>query len=78
MIMEPLSVVSVYDRVNRSIGSSSTLLQLETAERLVELFCRQSNRPELNEKLRMEFQRRAQLLHYFDWKNFRDFGFDAA
>lgn len=76
--MKTLAILSVYERVSRSVRSSITLLQLETAERLVELFCRQSGRPELNEKLHTEFKQKATTLHYFDWKHFRDFGSNAA
>jgi hypothetical protein len=51
---------------------------LEAAERLVELFKRQDTSPELNEKLELIFIRKAETLHYGEWKKFRDFGSDAA
>lgn len=76
--MDKQKINDVYDCINRNILSSRSLLQLESAERLVDLFKRQNTSPELNEKLEMIFIRKAEKLHYFEWKKFRDFGADAA
>ncbi len=76
--MDKQKINEVYDTVNRNILSSHSLLQLESAERLVNLFKRQNTSPELNEKLEMIFLRKAQMMHYFEWKKFREFGADAA
>ncbi|HTF06434.1 MAG TPA: hypothetical protein VK826_20520 [Bacteroidia bacterium] len=76
--MDKQKVNQVYDIINRNIVSSHSLLQLEAAERLVDLFKRQNTSPELSEKLEMNFIRKAETLHYFEWKKFREFGSDAA
>ena len=76
--MDKQKINDVYDCVNRNILSSHSLLQLESAERLVDLFKKQNISPELNEKLEMIFLRKAEMMHYFEWKRFRDFGADAA
>jgi hypothetical protein len=67
-----------FQYVSRSITSSNSLLQLETAERMVGLFRRQNIYPELSEKLDEMFVNKAEALHYFEWKRFRDFGAYAA
>lgn len=72
--MDRHNIHGVFDRVSNSIASSNSLLQLETAERLVELFRRQNSYPELSEKLDALFLQKAGALHYFEWKQFRDFG----
>lgn len=76
--MDKQKINDVYDIVNRNILSSHSLLQLESAERLVDLFKRQNTSPELSEKLEMVFIRHAGKLHYFEWKRFRESGQDAA
>jgi hypothetical protein len=76
--MKTSSIKTVYDRIYNSIMSSVSLLQLETAERMVELFRKQNTQPELSEKLDAVFVEKAKTLHYFDWKKFRDFGQEAA
>lgn len=63
-----------YQWVSNSIASSISLLQLETAERMVSLFRRQNMYPELSEKLDEMFVSKAEALHYFEWKQFRDYG----
>ena len=73
-VMDKQKINEVYDTVNRNILSSHSLLQLETAERMVDLFKRQNTSPELSEKLEMIFLRKAEALHYFEWKKFREFG----
>jgi hypothetical protein len=78
MEMDKQKISEVYDCVNRNIVSSHSLLHLESVERLVDLFKRQNTSPELNEKLEMIFLRKAEALHYFEWKKFREFGADAA
>jgi|GEM_PF-1494070 len=68
-----------YDRLCRTIESSSTLLQLETTEKLLDLFRRrESEHPELHEKLQVLFTDKAEQLHYFDWKVYKKFGAEAA
>lgn len=76
--MDKQKINDVYEIVNRNIFSSHSLLQLEAAEKLVDLFKRQNTSPELNEKLEMNFIRHAEKLHYFEWKRFRDTSSDAA
>ncbi len=76
--MDKQKIIDVYERVNRNILSSISLLQLEAAERMVDLFKRQNTSPELNEKLELIFLKKAESLHYFEWKKFREFGSDAA
>ncbi|MFM2016694.1 MAG: hypothetical protein RL007_350 [Bacteroidota bacterium] len=76
--MDKQKIIEVFNRISNSILSSRNLLQLEAAERLVELFKRQETSPELNEKLELIFIRKAETLHYTEWKKFRDFGSDAA
>lgn len=76
--MDKQKINEVYDSVNRNILSSRSLLQLEAAERMVDLFKRQNTSPELNEKLELIFLKKAELMHYFEWKRFREFGSDAA
>jgi hypothetical protein len=76
--MDKQKIIEVFNRISNSILSSRNLLQLEAAERLVELFKRQDTSPELNEKLELIFIRKAETLHYGEWKKFRDFGSDAA
>jgi hypothetical protein len=77
--MDTSQIPAIAERISNSIRSSITLLQLETTERLLALFCaKQTAHPELNEKLRNEFAQKASLLHYYEWKRFREFGADAA
>ncbi|MCU0433775.1 MAG: hypothetical protein MUC87_10010 [Bacteroidia bacterium] len=77
--MDTPQIPAIAERISNSIRSSITLLQLETTERLLALFCAQQTAyPELNEKLRAEFARKAENLHYFEWKRFRELGADAA
>ena len=76
--MDKQKIIEVFNRISNSILSSRNLLQLEAAERLVELFKRQDTSPELNEKLELIFIRKAETLHYKEWKKLRDFGSDAA
>lgn len=76
--MDKQKINEVYDVVNRNIVGSHSLLQLESAERMVDLFKRLNTSPELNEKLEMIFLRKAEALHYFEWKKFRESGSDAA
>ena len=77
--MESNQVKYTFDWVNNTILSSSSLLQLATAERLMELFrSQQHTYPELNEKLNAVFLSKAEALHYFEWKRFRDQGAEAA
>ena len=76
--MEAQQVNQVFDRVSNCINSSTSLPQLETAERLMDLFRHQHSRPELNEKLNSIFITKAEAFHYFEWKKFRDFGAEAA
>ena len=70
--MNTNQVLGTFERISNSILSSKTLLQLETAERLLELFRHQKIQPELNEKLNLIFVNKAETLHYFEWKRFRD------
>ncbi len=76
--MDKQKITDVYDKVQKNILSSHSLLQLESAEKLVDLFKRQDTSPELNEKLEIVFLRKAETLHYFEWKKFREYGSDAA
>lgn len=76
--MNRYNINEVYECVNRNILSSHSLLQLESAEKLVDLFKRQNTSPELNEKIENIFIRKAEKLHYFEWKKIKDFGSDAA
>jgi hypothetical protein len=77
--MESNQVHHTFHWVNNNILSSSSLLQLATAERLMELFrSQQHTYPELNEKLNAVFLSKAEALHYFEWKRFRDQGAEAA
>jgi hypothetical protein len=76
--MDKQKINDVYNRVQQNILASHSLLQLESAERLVELFKHQDTSPELSEKLEMIFIRKAETLHYFEWKKFKQFGSDAA
>ena len=76
--MEKQKINDVYDKVQKNILSSHSLLQLESAEKLVDLFKRQDTSPELSEKLEIVFLRKAETLHYFEWKKFREYGSDAA
>jgi hypothetical protein len=76
--METNQVPDVYARISNSILSCNSLLQLQTAERLLELFRRQNIQPELTEKLNLIFVRKAESLHYFDYKRFTDCGLEAA
>jgi hypothetical protein len=72
--MESRNINLIFERISSSITSSNSLLQLETAERMVELFRRQNTYPELTEKLELVFLRKADALHYFEWKRSKDFG----
>jgi hypothetical protein len=65
--MDKQKIIEVFNRISNSILSSRNLLQLEAAERLVELFKRQETSPELNEKLELIFIRKAETLHYTEW-----------
>ncbi|MCX6311924.1 MAG: hypothetical protein NT084_09865 [Bacteroidetes bacterium] len=76
--MESNKVLGIFERISSSILSSNSLLQLETAERLLNLFQQQNIQPELNEKLNIIFVNKAKTLHYFEWKSFRDCGLEAA
>lgn len=76
--MEQEKIIDIYERVNRNILSSRSLLQLESAEKLVDLFKRQNTSPELNEKIETIFIRKAEKMHYFEWKKIREYGSDAA
>jgi hypothetical protein len=77
--MDTQQIPAIAERISNSIRSSCSLLQLETTERLLNLFCaQQTTHPELNEKLRAEFSRKAESIHYFEWKRFKEFEADAA
>ncbi len=76
--MKPTQVNGIFERISSSILSSESLLQLETSERLLELFRQQHTSPELNEKLNSIFINKAEALHYFEWKRFRDGDLEAA
>lgn len=76
--MDKHKIDQVYECVNRNIMSSHSLLQLESAEKLVDLFKRQNTSPELNEKIENIFIRKAEKMHYFEWKKIREYGSDAA
>ena len=76
--MDKQRINEVFGIINRSILSSRSLLQMESAERMVDLFRKQNVSPELNEKIELIFIREAQKMHYFEWKKFREFGTDAA
>jgi hypothetical protein len=76
--MKANQVNQVFERISNCILSSNSLLQLETSERLMQLFKHQHIQPELNEKLETIFLNKAEKLHYYDWKQFRDFGSEAA
>jgi hypothetical protein len=76
--MENQQIHCIFERVSNSIQSSKSLLQLETSERLLELFRQQHSYPELNEKLSSIFFNKAEALHYFEWKRFRDGDLEAA
>ena len=76
--MNTNQVLDTFERISNSIVSSNSLLQLETAERLLELFRQQNSQPELSEKLNLIFTNKAETLHYFEWKRFRDCGLEAA
>ena len=76
--MDNHQINGVFERVSNSILSSESLLQLETSERLMELFRKQYTYPELTEKLNSIFLNKAEALHYFEWKRFRDGNLEAA
>lgn len=76
--MESNKVLGIFERISNSILSCNSLLQLETAERLVELFRNQIVHPELNERLKIIFINKAETLHYLEYKHFRDCGLEAA
>lgn len=76
--MDNNQVLGIFERIRNTIISSNTLFQLETAERLLELFRQQNNQPELSEKLNFIFSEKAETLHYFEWQRFRDCGLEAA
>ncbi|CAN5829826.1 hypothetical protein BH11BAC7_BH11BAC7_06120 [soil metagenome] len=76
--MENHQVNGIFERVSNSILSSESLLQLETSEKLMELFRQQNTYPELTEKLNSIFMNKAVALHYFEWKRFRDGDLEAA
>lgn len=76
--MDSKNIHEVFERISNCIASSKSILQLETAEKMVELFRRQQSHPELSEKLDVIFMTKAGTLHYFEWKQFRDFGQEAA
>ncbi|GAB4144599.1 MAG: hypothetical protein Fur0041_19440 [Bacteroidia bacterium] len=69
--MESGHIISVYERVSRSIRSSINLLQLESAERMIALFKQLHHHPELTEKLQYEFLMKASELHYEEWKKIK-------
>jgi hypothetical protein len=73
-MLEKRQIHEAFEFVSNNITSSTSLLQLETAERMVGLFRRQHTYPELSEKLDEMFVHKAEVLHYFEWKKFRDFG----
>ncbi|HLG03489.1 MAG TPA: hypothetical protein VI731_07825 [Bacteroidia bacterium] len=75
---ERKQIRNAFECVSNSINSSRSLLQLETAERLIGLFRRQSTYPDLSEKLDEIFLSKAEALHYFEWKRFRDYGASEA
>ncbi|MDQ3109509.1 MAG: hypothetical protein M3R17_06400 [Bacteroidota bacterium] len=76
--MDNQQINEVFQLVSNSILSSKSLLQLETSERLMELFRKQYTYPELTEKLNSIFLNKAAALHYFEWKRFRDGDLEAA
>lgn len=76
--MDNHQINGVFERVSNSILSSRSLLQLETSEKLMELFRQQNTYPELTEKLNLIFLNKAEALHYFEWKRFRDCDLEAA
>lgn len=77
--MDKQQIPAIANRISNCIHSSINLLQLETTERLLTLFCAQQiTYPEMNERLRAEFSRKADALHYYDWKRFREWGAEAA
>lgn len=77
-IVENNQVFGIFERIRKIIISSNSLLQLETSERLLELFQKQNIHPELNEKLKLVFVHKAETLHYFEFKRFPDCGLEAA
>ena len=76
--METSQINGIFERVSNSIRSSESLLQLETSERFMKLFHKQYSYPELTEKLNSIFLNKAESLHYFEWKRFRDSDLEAA
>ncbi|HEU4717175.1 MAG TPA: hypothetical protein VFU15_05060 [Bacteroidia bacterium] len=76
--MGRMDVNGIFARISRCIETSGSLLQMETSERMLQLFRKQNENPELSEKLEMIFRRKAETLHYYEWKLFRDFGMEAA
>jgi predicted DNA-binding protein YlxM (UPF0122 family) len=76
--MDTLAVHQVFERLSQNIKNCSNLLQLEATERLLDLFRKQQAHPELHEKLALIFAEKANDLHYFEWKQFRDLGAEAA
>lgn len=76
--MDNRQINGIFERVSNSILSSESLLQLETSERLMTLFQKQYIYPELTEKLNSIFLNKAEALHYFEWKRFRDRDLEAA
>jgi hypothetical protein len=76
--MDNQQINGIFERISNSIQSSESLLQLETSERLMELFRQQHTYPELHEKLSSIFINKAEALHYFEWKRFRDGDLEAA
>jgi hypothetical protein len=73
--MDNQQINGIFERVSNSILSSESLLQLE---RLMTLFQKQYIYPELTEKLNSIFLNKAEALHYFEWKRFRDRDLEAA
>lgn len=67
-----------YERLSRMIQTSGNLLQLETTEKLLDLFrVKYAEHPELHEKLQVQFTGKAKAMHYFEWK-YTDFDAEAA
>lgn len=76
--MNTTSTEMAYERVQNAISSSLNLLQLSSAERLVNLFRNLHSRPDLIEKLNYQYLLKASELHYEEWNKNEENNANAA
>jgi hypothetical protein len=76
--MDTMSTEKAYERVQKAIGSSINLLQLASAERMINLFRNMHSRPDLIEKLNYQYLLKASELHFEEWNKNEENNANAA